>query len=134
MPRRGLCQCGTVLQFTAGPDGYKQRWPSCGAVVRLRSDSANRADGQHRRQRSGVLAAHPPVPSDPETPYPETPHVAAEQYNYDALHPGELPVVELVALSELTPAPSFWRRWWLPLIVLIVAAIATGLAIVFPRG
>ncbi len=133
MPRRGLCRCGTVLAFESGPGGYKMRCPQCGAVVRLRADEQTR-----QRQRSGVLAFRPPAPSDPEVPSSseQTPLVSPDQYDYDALRPGELPVVEMVPLSSLAPvaAPSFWRRRWLPLTATLVAAISTIVAACILRG
>jgi hypothetical protein len=134
MPRRGLCRCGTVLKFESGPDGYKMRCPGCGAVVRLRADAADSAEGTRRRQRSGVLAFLPPAPSDPEVPRGQAP-VTPENYDYDALRPGELPVVEMVPLSELLPPPlpSWWRRWWLPLSAAVVLAAAVVVVIVVLR-
>lgn len=36
MPRRGRCRCGTILTFHKSADGYKERCPSCGSVVRLK--------------------------------------------------------------------------------------------------
>jgi len=134
MSRRGRCRCGWILQFESGPDGYKMRCPQCHSVVRLRVDAPQNDDGPRRRKRSGVLACHPPAPSDPDVPYSPTPLILPEQYNYEALRPGELPVVELVPLSDLAPAPrSFWRRWWLPLTAVVLAA-STVLAIVLLRG
>ena len=133
MPRRGLCRCGTVLAFESGTDGYKGRCPSCGAVVRLR---ANLSGGPRKRQRSGVLAFRPPAPSDPAVPSSaeQTPLVTPEQYNYDALRPGELPVVEMVPLSALPPAPSLWRSRWLPLTAILAATISAVLVAWMLRG
>ena len=131
MPRRGLCRCGNVLQFTAGAHGYKMRCPSCGSVVRLRPDASNTPDGALARQKSGVLALNPPAYADPEPPCTDTPHDPSVSYNEEAIQPGELPVVELVPLSELmaAPRPSFWRRWWLPLTVVVVVAATVGVVI-----
>ena len=134
MPRRGLCRCGTVLKFEFGPDGYKMRCPGCGAVVRLRADTPGSADGTRHRQRSGVLAFQAPAPSDPEVPRSKAP-VVPENFNYAALRPGELPVVEMVPLSDLNCAvrPPWWQRFWLPLTAALVVAAAAVVVIILLR-
>jgi hypothetical protein len=43
MARRGRCRCGSILTFQKGPDGYKTRCASCGAVVRLKPGAASSA-------------------------------------------------------------------------------------------
>jgi hypothetical protein len=113
-----------VLWFDSGPDGYKMRCTSCGAVVRLRADAES--GRSQKRKESGVLAFQQPAPSASDAHSSDTRPVLPEQYDYDALHPGELPVVELVPLSELAPTPtsSFWRRRWLPLTAVLVVTAA----------
>ncbi len=136
MSRRGRCRCGTVLGFESGPNGYKCAAPPAVPWFACATDDTPDPVERRQRQKSGVLAFRPPAPSDPESPVEEGPLVSPDDYNYDALRPGELPVVELVPLSELAPAPdaSFWRRWWLPLTALFVVATSTVVIILMLRG
>jgi hypothetical protein len=136
MSRRGLCRCGAVLEFRSGPDGYKMRCPGCGSVVRLRVDSPASADAPWPRQRSGILAFRQPAPSEPDVEQAGGPYVAPEDFDFEGLRPGELPVVEMVPLSELSPVPrpSFWRRRWLPLTAVVVVAASTILLVLMLRG
>jgi hypothetical protein len=134
MSRRGQCRCGAVLDFVSGPQGYKMRCPMCGAVVRLRADASTSHDGPRQRKRSGALAFLAPGPADPGTgPSPPLP---PEQFDFGLLEPGELPVVEMVPLSELQAANpgSFWRRRWLPLAAAVVVTLAGALVIALLRG
>jgi hypothetical protein len=91
--------------------------------VRLRVDDTAEKHTP-RRKSSGVLALHQPASSEAEPSSAEhTPLVPPDQYNYEALRPGELPVVELVPLSELSRArPSRLRLWALLLTTLAVTA------------
>jgi hypothetical protein len=131
MGHRGRCRCGNILDFARGPDGYKMRCPACGSVVRLRAEDAKR----RRRRRSDVLALKRPIPDD-TIPLPDSsPPVPPEQYNYEALDPGELPVVEMVPLSELPGyrPPSRLGRWVL-LTTTLVAVIGGVVALILFLG
>ena len=126
MSRRGQCRCGTVLEFAPGPEGYKTRCPGCGSVVRLRADRHALADRSHRHKRSNALTARAPISSDSPTPQP---------FAFDDANAGDLPVVEMVPLSELQALnqTTSWRRWWVLLTVLAVIAGAVVVAILMLR-
>ena len=130
MGHRGRCHCGTILTFKRGPDGFKMRCPRCHAVVRLREDDdATVQLRPHFTAKPGVLALSQPAPSPNEPP----PFVPADQYNYEALDPGELPVVELVPLVDLPLTPSPWslRRWVLLTMLLALVAGSVVLLVLF---
>jgi len=131
MPRRGLCRCGTVVRFKRRRGGYKGRCPKCGSIVRIHSKTRSVKEESKNPQQAGVLAFHQPASSPPELPSGHTDLVPPDQYNYEALQPGELPIVEMVPLSELPAAfrPSSWKRSWLPLTALLAVAVAIGLMV-----
>jgi hypothetical protein len=60
MARRGRCQCGMILKFHRGPDGYKTRCPTCGSVVRLRTGGRRpRTEGRMQVCVCGAAVALP---------------------------------------------------------------------------
>jgi hypothetical protein len=103
--------------------------------VRLRVDEAAQKHSP-RRKSSGVLVLHQPASSDAEPPSAEqAPLVPADQYNYEALRPGELPVVELVPLSELPrsrPPARLWR--WVLLLTTLAVVTGSIVALIFLLG
>ena len=130
MGHRGRCRCGNILDFACGPDGYKMRCPLCGSVVRLRVEAAPR-----RHQRPGVLAMQQPADDATELLSESSPLVPLDQYNYEALDPGELPVVELVPLSELPGAcPPSRMGLWALLTTTLVAVIGGVVALIIFLG
>jgi hypothetical protein len=134
MSRRGQCRCGTILDFALGPNGYKMRCPTCGSVVRLRFDSSTPSSGPRQRKRSGALAFRAPIPADASAA--PVPPRSPSQFDFNVLEPGELPVVEMVPLSELrraTRAP-WLRRWWLPLTAAVIVAAVAILVVILRRG
>ncbi len=88
-----------MLLFPRGPTGYKTRCPSCGAVVRLRTDPAG--------------GTPPPLPS----PEPSN----------DGTPPDDVLVVELVPLAP-APRPRR-RRWLLLYLALLLLAAAAGVVV-----
>jgi hypothetical protein len=97
MARRGRCQCGHILQFQHGPEGFKVRCPQCGSVVRLQPRQPNAA------------GETPPGIDSPET----FPALSAAT---NAAEP--IMVVELVPLK---PA-KFWTRR--QLVITLIAGLA----------
>lgn len=114
MTRRGRCQCGQILYFQQGPDGYKVRCSECGSVVRLR------AHGPHKPAPSRLS---PPAPDSTE----ELPPSGVAPETLPALPPAATepePALLLQMLPRTPPAPpSFWTEQ--PLLV----ALGVGLTV-----
>ena len=124
MPRRGRCQCGTILLFERKEQGYKVRCSVCQAVVRLRSDDAARPPRPHRTP--------PPLPASTEATDFHTPELPPEVGGLDMLdlHESSAPVamVEMDIYRE-PKAPSRGGLWLL--VGLAVVGVVLAGSIVF---
>jgi hypothetical protein len=114
---RGRCQCGAILAFRKGPEGYKTRCPTCGAVVRLRIAASRR---RRAKKRSRELAAVPTV--DQPTPPPQR---SLSPSAYPRPLGGEIVLEPLMPLPGLGPPRSPWRQplLWMAGGVLLGAAM-----------
>jgi hypothetical protein len=117
MTRRGRCQCGHMLHFELGPDGYKVRCPDCGSVVRLR------ADGRHKHAPA-LLA--PPLPDSTE----ETPPSSVAPETLPALPPAATEPEPALVLQSLprtpTVPPSSWTEQPLFIVLGVGVAVLVG--------
>jgi ribosomal protein L40E len=94
MARRGRCRCGFLLEVHKGPEGYKTRCPSCGAIVRLKPVAA----------RSAVKKRKISKPIDPRpAPLPQWPAMAAPPSEAD---PSEGRTVTCEVCYALVPAQA----------------------------
>jgi hypothetical protein len=124
MTRRGRCQCGTILQFHPGPQGYKMRCPRCGSVVRLRVD-----DEPTRIRPPSEPFLHQLSESEgPEEPFAE-PHFPRDPARAAAA--GRPSLFELdVRAPQIATKSVIVRRgrrlWWAAGLALLTAA-ALGL-------
>jgi hypothetical protein len=114
MTRHGRCHCGQLLQFHRGPDGFKQRCPRCGSVVRLRAGE----------RRKAAPSSPPPAYND------EVPPAASVAEPFSAppelLTAPEEPVV-FVEMVPLTPVPA--QSWTRGQILLVLAAVPAALVV-----
>jgi hypothetical protein len=128
MQRSGQCKCGALLKFDEGPQGYKGRCPSCGAVVRLRlpsepapvpqSPKARHKPPRPSDPRLSVVALREPGPAEPGGPDP------------DATTPFE-PIEEIVlepwTPPSARPQPSILKQYRIVLVVGSIALLTGGL-------
>jgi hypothetical protein len=128
MARHGRCHCGQLLLFHRGPDGFKERCPRCGSVVRLQVGE--------RRKRAAAHSA-PPLPAynteaSPATDIPQPLSVPPLELltASESAEPPEGPVV-FVEMVPLTPLPAqSWTRGRVFLMVAVgLAALIVGAVI-----
>src|SRR6516165_6653072 len=115
MTRHGRCHCGQILQFHRGPDGFKERCPRCGSVVRLRAGE----------RREAAPSSPPPTYNDGAPP------AASVSEPFSAPPPELLAVSEgpvmFVEMVPLAPAPA--QSWTRGQILLLLAAALVALAV-----
>ena len=121
MPRRGRCRCGTILLFERTAQGYKVRCTVCGAVVRLRSDTAT-----HSRRVTPPL---PPMMASTVEAVSDGQESPWEVGTLDMLDPhrssSQLAVVEMEVYRA--PKPRSSRGIWIVLVLaFIVLALVAG--------
>jgi hypothetical protein len=125
MARRGRCQCGHILQFQHGPDGFKVRCPHCGSVVRLRSRGRRKKATSPSAPRLPAYGSETPLVIDSLETFPALSAATPETTAETNATPAPILVVELVPLVQ-APATFWTRRQLLLLFVAGLIALVIG--------